>query len=487
MAWGPYLLLVAILTAAYLPPALGTYAWSDDYSYLTQTSTPGSQDLRNHLFGDARPGLYLLIETSFAALDGRVEGLRWLRVLALLGLILAASLLLRILPIPTPLNKWVLSVALGLGFLTPSFQMYIHWATAWPYSWSILIGLIAWLLWERAGLTRRVLAVILLAFAISIYPVSALLFLAAISVRAVLAATSSGDLIRILKSSSLLAGAGTALWFLLARLLVNHTETTLSEKVSPINSLTDPMGQFVWFATRHVGLSLRPMLVSSPEIIEMAVAGAIVLLIIVAFLRVTSISDSRPNFRVAILLLLPLLSIAPLVVAPQQVDHRFIPGPSWFVVVTLTLAIFWGSKRLWESKVTTHTIYSEVLGAALVAGVIAFCVWTTWERNDWLMTTPYLEKNVWLESQLADCDSLKEIAVIPATRPGPKYANVGAYSEVTDMSQSWVVLPSVRVVIKGSASPESAAVTFAKPDTLMARCTLDVNDFLKEQEVQMGK
>ena len=167
-----------IIFIAYSPGVFKESFWSDDYPALMDTPA-----MAQHFFRDGRPTAAGILSISFSLLGDPANA--WiLRSLSLLALLLIFLFLADRISNPKYRNVGVFSMA--IAFCLPSFQMYVHWSLTWFFLWSTLAGLYSFDFWSSRLILTKMLAVLLLVFALTIYPPTALFFFAAIVVTNVL-------------------------------------------------------------------------------------------------------------------------------------------------------------------------------------------------------------------------------------------------------------------------------------------------------------
>ncbi|MGD9424857.1 hypothetical protein ACLHDD_06750 [Pantoea sp. NSTU24] len=170
-----FLLFAVVMLIAYSPAYLTHYAYTDDWTNLYWANF----DRLSILNWDTLSGrpVYGLIQYSASFLVESIARLALLRSIAILLLIGTGFY------IYTLCEKYALfeNQAQRLTFslllcLLPSFQVYVAWASCFPYIAAILLAGASYRLSTRPGIARPVFAVILLTLAFCLYQPAAMSF-----------------------------------------------------------------------------------------------------------------------------------------------------------------------------------------------------------------------------------------------------------------------------------------------------------------------
>jgi hypothetical protein len=254
-----YLALFLLVTlAAYWPTVFHEYGFRDDYAHLRE-----SREIPEHLVrftaSYGRPIYGALLVASVSPLGGEVANLKWLRLGAVVLLVLVGVVLTRLMQ----RAGWSTfeSTAVGLALtMLPAAQVIVGWSIAWPLALTLLLALAGFAATDaalartgrrRLGIWAAGLAAYLAAGLI--YQPSALFFVVPLAAALLLKTDSARS--RLTWSGAHLATAlgGIALGFLGMR-LVFALGLLKASGVFAIE--TDPIAKLGWFLSVPVANSL---------------------------------------------------------------------------------------------------------------------------------------------------------------------------------------------------------------------------------------
>jgi hypothetical protein len=462
------------LILVYLPGVMSTSAWSDDYSVLFSDSETARVGTFEFIVSDGRP-LYAALTYISSGFTLNESSLILLRLLGLGGLILAANLSLRVLNARNRSLLWIASGATLIGFLQPTFQMYVHWATTSPYAFSICASLFAWLLARRRGKLRFFFAILLLIISFSIYQISAVFFFAPLAVAAVLTETRLSQLLRDLFRGLILVVVAGILYRILVQLILSFLDLTANDKVSPPGLLELP-AQILWFINRHLVLAAQPFLVVRPNAVTLALVTLPVLLATVSWiwLQARRLQES-PWVRVLVVGLVIAVSGSPLLLAGKFVEHRYLSGLAWGVAALFVVSLSGWISLIRNKNLRVSMLVTLILGLTLLGGLLVN------HRFDYLIKAPYDLRAQWVKQSIAKCTPEQldlGITVRETTQPWPKRDMIGSYSEVSDLAQSWVLREAVTLELESEVMG-SPPIFWQSDDNSYETngCELRISDF----------
>jgi hypothetical protein len=440
----PYLLISFVLVLVYLPGVLSISTWSDDYSVLISNSETTKIDTFKFIVSDGRP-LYAALTFVSSTFTSNESSLVLLRLLGLVGLVLAANLSLWVLNTRKINLLWIAAGATLIGFLQPTFQMYVHWASTWPYVFSICAGLFAWILARKRGKLRFFIAILLLVFSFSIYQISAFFFFAPLAVSAVLIETRWGHLLRDLFRGLVLVVVAGILYRLLAQLFLSFLDLAANDKVS-VPGLLELPSQILWFVNRHLVLATQPFLVVRPNAVTLVLVALPILLSIGfwIWLQARRLQES-PWVRITVIGLVVAVSGSPLLLAGKFVEHRYLSGLAWGVAALFVVSLSGWISCIPKKNLRSPALITVLLGLTLLGGLVIN------HRYAYLIKVPYDLRAEWVKESLAKCTPEQldlGILVRETTQPWPKRDMIGSFSEVSDLAQPWVLRGAVTLELQ---------------------------------------
>jgi hypothetical protein len=316
--WWPTL-VVAIVVTAYLPLLVATYGFSDDYFVTRAFQQDRSTVVRAEL-GNARPVMVALHWAASLFVDD-VSGLRWLRLLSILGL---AALGVRIATLAQQAGRsTAVSFALGLGVVVlPPAQVAASWSIMWVVPVAALAAVQAAAMADRG---RVAVPILLLVGAMLTYQPAAMCYWLPLVI-AVDRARSSRDVARHAAVLATTAVTGGLVWFFSRGLALTEGRSQLTH---------DPLGQAEWFLTYVLPRALSPAPISTPPLVTLA---------LFAFLMGgIALAERRDPRRLAFL-----LAVIPATYATSLiVDHDIPSARSMFALAPVLLVLYVHAGKGW--------------------------------------------------------------------------------------------------------------------------------------------
>jgi hypothetical protein len=451
------------LFAIYLPGVISTGIWSDDYPSLLDPIS-----VQIHASRDGRPIYGFLLQFMFD-LTNTVSNLWLIRFFALIGLLLLNDLVIKILSKSrTDLRVTLASVG---AFSIASFQVNIHWATAFLFCWVAYFALLGYTLMMRDSKKSNFAGVLLLTVSSLSYPVLTFFILPVVFLLSY--ETDNED--RKLKKDSILAILGIALSAFLA-LLINLISLrarglTFNDRVSFI-SISDLPSQILWFLSRPFILTFRGYSIESPGLIE-ALGG----LLLVNLLIITGITIKHKTFPkvlkyYALLISFTLFSMTPLFFPDQQqVDVRYVTVGSWLVSYMSVSGVF---LILGKISLGGHRV-----NRSLVSVVFVIVFFLSINSRYFSVIQPiYNRTSTFISSELSSCgdqEILSGVYVLARETAWPSKQNIGLFSQITDLASGWVPLNAVMVEIQKNPKFSGVSVSWAEEER--SGCVIDLNRF----------
>ena len=465
---------LAIIFSSFFIGVFRESFWSDDYPALI-----GTRAMATHLLADARPTSAGLLSASFSLLNSPSHA--WiLRTLALLGLALIFLFVSKKLENTKDRDFGVIAIA--IAFCLPSFQMYIHWVTAWYYPWAGLAGLYSFQLWSTNSLVRRISAVLVLGLALTTYPPAALFFFATFSVIGAVNGSASAGVLKDARRGATLFIFASVLAGLVATFSLKVAGVSSSDRVRLVNFSEIPT-KIVWILSRPIVVGLRPFTVDSPNPkFALMTAFPMLLLLVVGVARQSRRLRENALHRALSQMVPLLLSLAPIAVASDnQIEFRIIPGYCWGAAL--------GAFYLFiESQTLLHKLRASRIPKLelkwFAPAILSFvAIGTVNLHFNQLFGSPYQVKTAFLNSEISGClekGGTDSIVIYPPKTPFPVYQRLGVFSISTDLASTWVPQPNVELLLRQRKAVLAVSYLDKRPTDLAphpGECILDLEEF----------
>lgn len=263
-----FALVAAILTLLYLPAVVAEFGFYDDHLALWESNaTPGYfVDL---MVSSGRPLNGLLTEPALLLIDS-IAGLRWLRAIAVVGVLVTAWVIHRVGREAQFGSEASAGMALAVSVM-PSVVVLATWAIAAWQLFAVAAGIGAGLLLARARHRGETLAAtLLLAAALSIYQPAALAVVPAFLLITVAGPQCTGSFVRAAVAAvgaAVLYGASTYAAF-------SITGTHAADRAQLPTSVTT---KATWFVEEVLPRTLDPLAFTpNPAVVILSAASLIV-------------------------------------------------------------------------------------------------------------------------------------------------------------------------------------------------------------------
>jgi len=466
-------LLVILL--AFSPGVFMESFWSDDYKSLVNRD-----EVVDLLLSDARPAQAMATIFGFSLING--PGDAWiLRGLALTALIFLFLLIAKQIDKSRQRSFGIFSIA--ISFCLPSFQMYIHWAQAWSFLWAALAGLLAFLFWATGTVPKKILGVLLLVFALTNYPPTALFYFSAIAVVNVINRSNTSKIIKetIQGVFLLVISAVVSMIVVATSLRFSQVHPTGRVRLISFHEIPD---KIFWVLTRPITIGLRPFMIDSP-VPWFALVTAIPALIIIFFgikaqAQFSNKSTILRGFAIASLLILTLL---PVIVTPEnQIEFRIISGYCWGIT---SLVIHFILTMIDQHFVTANikSRFRVIIPLIIPITLSLMCIFTVNTHYFELFNNSYRQKTTFLETKISKCfntSGVKEVFILPPKLPFPSVNRLGIFSMSTDLYSGWVAKPNVELILQQRGSRAIVQYLDIRPvelDFTRRICIIDLEEF----------
>jgi hypothetical protein len=395
----------------FLPAVIVPYGDSDDYAYLAMAKGLGPSPWlgKSVIDGYAVNGRVFagLLESFFFSAVGTIDNLRFVRLVAVVG-IAALALLLHWALVRAGIKRTASALIAVLVCTMPAFQVYGSWAVLFFAPWAALLAGGASLLAAAAAegprdleLDRMVGATGLLLAALLIYQPPAMFFWVFLAVALVGAIRESGRSLRIVRAHLGVAAVALSLAFVVLKLGVHLVGKTAPN--AGRNALThDVVGKAHWFFEWPLFRSLNLFDLTPSRwlasLVATVAAGGILLL-----LRHVGV---RPLIYVVIAAsLIPLSFLPNLLVAENSPTYRTEAGISSLIALYFGLGAIgiWLTVRDWLGpRVSGRTlVVAERLALAVSVAFVATSAFVAAKNVTTLYVGPQSTELRMVRSQVA--------------------------------------------------------------------------------------
>ena len=427
------LILTLSLIAVYVPGVIHKGIWSDDYFTLVDPSAH-----QQHAIRDGRPLFGYLITLLFGKLD-YIDNLWIPRIVGLIGILLLADLIFRILVKPGLHVELV--VTLVVAFSTPAFQFGAHFATSFYIGWVAYFSILCLILIQSDKMCNITYGTILLIIPILIYPLIVFFIFPIIFLQWYL--DKSNNIFSLIKM--LFYGARALILALSSSIFINILILKLlnlefNSRVGII-SINDLPHQLYWFVSRPFTLSFRPFLISSPSLNELIIQITPIILFLFGMFCIEC-KNLRKGIQIFLGFVLSLaLSISSIFFPDQQqIEIRFVIVGTWLV----TFLLVYQTSRVLSEIANSYTS-PRLISASLLTFSILFSFITLNVRYFSTINPIRENSEYFIKAQLAEClksADFDHVNIIHRRTPWPSFRNLGLYSQVTDLASEWVPAPA---------------------------------------------
>jgi hypothetical protein len=413
--------------------------------------------------GNGRPLFVIATDLLFEA-AGSIAGLAFVRAFGLLGIIVLALLVQRMLARGFGAPPWFSACVAFLVAMLPAVRISAVWAQTSIHSWALVLSIFTSLLLTRAStsselsrgqrIRRYFLAATLYISAFLIYQPAAMALWSGLAAWLSFCRPRLEAARRQFLTHLILFGVGTVIALGAAYLCLLLTDVEPSLRARPLNSLDDLAPKAWWFVTRYLATAARPFLVDSPSPIEALLTAVPILLIVTIglWLMTAGALFERATHFLLLSLIVP-LSVAPLlVISESQIEFRLLPAISMTLIFYLAASL----RDLFKRAMTRVRVPKPppMPSIVLVVAMVALAGFATKWDIEGTWTVPGEIKETFLRGRIDQLDPrTQSVAVI---LPSPPFGTgsawgahdrLGDYTVTTDLSVPWVPRPNVRLIL----------------------------------------
>lgn len=482
-ARGAPLAISLTLFGVFLPVLIVPYAFSDDYSilWMAVSREPSAQFGKNILDANAiggRPLAGLLVDGLFSA-AGAIENLRFVRLIAVVGLI-AFGLLLHWALTRSGVKSTVAALIALLVCTVPAFQVYTAWAVLFFASLAALLAGGASLLVVAATdgprqvmVDRLVGAVTFLFAALLIYQPPAMFFWVFFAVALIGAASDSGRASQLVKLHFGVGFVALALAYLELKLTVHFMgASTIGAARSHLN--THVIARARWFVKEPLYQALNLFNLTPTHWFAFVVAIVATAGIVLWLVR----AATRPLLFFAVgVTLVPLAYLPNLVVTDTWPPFRTQGALSGLLALYVCLGaigIWLAVRDLLRTRVSARALTgAQTVAVGALAAFVATGVFLAAKNTLSLIVEPQMTELRMLRSQVAALPtSPPRVAFVETSWYGGMTNEVG-YDEfgLPSSARPWVLEPALDLLLReeGRLGPPDLrpAVDGFSPDTMV--------------------
>jgi hypothetical protein len=460
------LVLGLCLSIVYLPGVLNRGIWSDDYFTLAD---PSAHQL--HATKDGRPLLGYVFLLLFGRV-GSIDSLWVVRVVGLVGILLFADLVFQYLS----KANWDTEILISLivAFSIPAFQFGAHFATSFYIGWVGYISLQCLRLIESEKSRNYAFGAVLFVIPFLIYPLLTFFVFPLIFLKwYLLGAIQINSLVWSLLRGAISLVIGLAVSMLSNILFLRILGLEFNSRVGLI-SFGDIPAQLFWFVSRPFALSFRPFLISSPDLLEVLIQVAVVILLLLSFFSLNH-NSFRKGLRLFLCFLVSLVLSISSIFFPnqQQIEIRFVIVGTWFVTFLIVFFTTGLLKRLFVDRISPNVLLNSMLAFSLLFSIVSVN-----DRYFNVINPIRINSEYFIKTQLSEClkhSKLGDINIIPRQLPWPSLKNLGMYSQVTDLSSEWVPLPAALLFARELTDNDSKLNVSWSLEETADSCNIDLN------------
>jgi hypothetical protein len=406
------------LLIIYLPGVVSTGLWLDDYPTVT---SPESHQI--HASRDGRPLYGFALQFFFGLVNG-AQNLWIIRLLALIGLLLLADLVIGLLN-PRRDNPRIILSTVG-AFSIVSFQLSIHWASAFFFPWVACFALLGLIYIMKNSWLEKSLGFVLLTLAALSYPI--------------------------------------LVFFILPLVFLTWFESELDIAQLIKNSM--------W---SFLGISLSAILsIDSPTLFNVLIGLIAVNSLILLGLYIKHRSITQSIFTYILLLGFDLLSLVPILLPnQQQIEMRYVTVGAWLISYMLVSSVY--------LIISTFTIMDPTFRKYLVATCMFVVFFLSINSRYFSIIRPiYIETSSFISKELALCNDSQiqnGVHVLARNSDWPNRRYIGMFSQITDLASPWVPLSAVKIELEKIPGYQNREPRVSWGENKYQSCIVDLNAY----------
>ena len=433
-----YFYLSSVLVVlVYYKPIFSVWAYSDEYDLFKKNPLIGM-----HMRKDGNLLSGEIYEYISAWLVNSPADLWRLRLISLVLLLLIINTIARKIHL---LNQSsLIQFVLPLTLMLPAPMTFISWALLWQGSLGMFLSFYASQYWINSKSYKRFISPIIVLGALDISPVAAFTYFGFFATIDILSKTPSRIFLRKLMSLILLFTVSGVTSLITLFVNVRFFDLVLNPRVGFVK-LTDVPEKVFWLVSRPVAVSTRFFDIHSPGLFNALFVFSFVIAVVVLGIISQSREIGESSFaRIALYFFCLSASMTPIIITwSNQIEFRYIFAPSWSIfILTIVFLSELSRKRLKLNKLLTTVSIISILFAGMITVTV---------NADKQFISPYKSKNQFLTDEIDKCAKtlglISGVIIKNPQYPFPSRANLGIFSQVTDLESTWVPIPSVELVL----------------------------------------
>ena len=433
-----YFYLSSVLVVlVYCKPIFTVWAYSDEYDLFKKNPLLGM-----HMRKDGSLLSGAIYDYISAWLVNSPADLWRLRLISLVLLLLIINTIA--IKIHLSNQSSLIQFALPITLMLPAPMTFISWALVWQGSLGMFLSFYASQYWINSKSYKRFIAPIIVLGALYISPVAAFTYFGFFSAIHILSKTPSRIFLRKLMSVILLFTISCVTSLIVLFVSVRFFDLVLNQRVELVK-LADVPAKVLWLVSRPFAVSTRFFDIHSPGFFNVLFVFSIVIAVVILGIISQAREIEESSFaRIALYFFCLSASITPIIITwSNQIEFRYIFAPSWSIfIVTIVFISELSRKRLKLNKL----LITVSIISILFAGITTVTV-----NTDKQFISPYKSKNQFLSGEIDKCvresGTISGVIIKNPQYPFPSRANLGIFSQVTDLASPWVPIPSVKLVL----------------------------------------
>jgi hypothetical protein len=455
------LLVIAVTVfGIYLPTVIVSYAFSDDYPILSIANGLGSspwfgKSIVDTVATSGRPFAGLLDDFFFSA-AGTIDNLRFVRLVAIVGIV-ALAFLLHWALVRSRIKPTFAALIAVLVCSMPAFQVYASWAVLFTVPYAAILGGGASLLTVAAidapkhlVVDRIVGATGMLIAALLLYQPGAMFFWVFLAVALVGAAHESGRAWRLIRMHLGVAAVALALTLVVVKLVV-HLVGNATPNVARTSLTHDVLGKVRWFfhGPLYGSLNLYNLTPSAWFAALSALVAFGGMLLLLRHQRVGSLL-----YPAVAAVLIPLSFLPNLVVAENSPTYRVqVALTSVFALYVCLGALgIWLTVRDWlRTRISSRAaIATERFAVAISVAAVAASAFAAGNHVTTLFVVPQSTELRMIRSQVAALpDDVQRLTFVQTGNDQgmTQFISVDEFG-VPSSARPWSLEPSVLLILR---------------------------------------
>lgn len=422
-----FICVVAFVFAFHSFSILRKFAWGDDWAFISAYKQGDLGVITEHYSG-YRPLLQKIMDFSFGNIHN-YEHLIFLRLIAILGLVIVVWLLMEKLAKIGFSKNFTCAVGLGVSLL-PTFWIYTNWASTFIYSWVCALSILSLNLFDK----YKIISFSVIVVCFLIYQPAAVFSVTLIFAGYIQKGKLSRANIQYL--SMVLIGA---IFAIATGKIVNQAlDVPAKTRTGFISTPGEFIDKVIWLISRPLVLSFRPFLVESHGLVPFGITVVGFALSAVAFMHILKKGSLLRNiYSFIALYCFGMLSLLP--ISENQIEFRILPTTSAMGLILVGI----GVRTIFEQENPPFFLKSFI-------GILAIIVVAVYsETKIQQIFIKSFEINQKLILNAINTQTPEKVIVISDySVVWPQRNYIGALSVISDFQMPWVPIGQVSQILR---------------------------------------